>query len=387
GFVLPSLGLAAGYLATKFYLDRTKPRPIQYKNFTLHVQKKSGTTFLVDVIESPEGQVRDGEFVFEKDEAEEFLNKLRADEANQEEMRAFGKELFNKLFQPAISRCYDKSRGRIQEKSSRLRINLMIESPALVTLPWELMYDPSGREYLALTRELSLVRFLMTKQEKRALTVEPPLKVLVASANPNGHAFLPGIEEEKRRIREALHQHMRAGHVKLDFLPNLTVQALSEKLEEGYHVLHYSGHGTFQESAQGGEGCLIFENESGDAEPVNTARLELLLRDSEVRLVILNACQTAQTSRFDYFMGSAQALVSAGLPAVIAMQHKIFDDSGVVFAESFYRSLAEQFQIDMAVQAARKVLAVRSKVEKMDWGTPVLFMRSSNGVILSDTTP
>ncbi len=388
GFVLPSLGLCAGYLATKFYLDRKKPRPIQYKDLTLHVQKKSGATYLVDVIDSPAGQARDGEFTFEKDEAEEFLGKLRADDATQEEMRTFGKKLFDKLFQPAINRCYYESRGLIKATpATRLRLKLMIESPALVTLPWELMYDPNRREYLALTPELSLVRFLMTQQERRALTVAPPLKVLVASASPSGHAFLPGIAEEQKRIRQILRPHIRGHLVKLDFLPNLTVQALSQKLKEGYHVLHYTGHGTFQESAKGGEGCLIFENESGDAEPVNTARLELLLRDSEVRLVILNACQTAQTSRFDYFTGTAQALVSAGLPAVIAMQHKIFDDSGVVFAETFYRSLTEQFQIDMAVQAARKELAIRSKVEKMDWGTPVLFMRSSNGIILSSATP
>jgi CHAT domain-containing protein len=153
------------------------------------------------------------------------------------------------------------------------------------------------------------------------------------------------------------------------------------KLDAGYHVLHFIGHGSFTGSNHESEGCLVFENETGMGELVNAGRLKLLLNNTAVRLVILNACETAEASNLDYFLGVAPMLVSAGIPAVIAMQFKIPDQSAVLFAEKLYQSLAQNYQVDAAVEAARKGLALEYGLEKLDWGMPVLFMRAPDGIL------
>ena len=133
-------------------------------------------------------------------------------------------------------------------------------------------------------------------------------------------------------------------------------------------------------------GCLFFENEAGSTELVEAEQLGLLLSDSVVRLVVLNACETAKTSTYDAFLGVAPTLVNAGIPAVVAMQYPIPDTSAVIFSEEFYRSLSINYQVDAAIKDARIAMAARIGVNRTDWSIPVLFMRSPDGVLFRPKT-
>jgi hypothetical protein len=106
----------------------------------------------------------------------------------------------------------------------------------------------------------------------------------------------------------------------------------------------------------------------------------MLLHDhASLRLAILNACEGARASRTDPFAGTAQSLVEQGIPAVIAMQFEVPDETAILFAHEFYGAVADGYPVDTALAEARKAIFARG--EGLDWGTPVLHMRAPDGRI------
>ena len=85
-------------------------------------------------------------------------------------------------------------------------------------------------------------------------------------------------------------------------------------------------------------------------------------------------------SQRDIISSTAATLVRRGIPAVVAMQYEITDRAAIELARAFYEALAEGYPVDAAIAEARKAisLAVANSVE---WGTPVLYMRSPDGVL------
>jgi formylglycine-generating enzyme required for sulfatase activity/ABC-type branched-subunit amino acid transport system substrate-binding protein len=109
----------------------------------------------------------------------------------------------------------------------------------------------------------------------------------------------------------------------------------------------------------------------------------LLHNVPSLRLVFLNACETARVSKqagLDPFAGVAAAMVMAGIPAVVAMQFPITDEAAIRFAGRFYPLLAAGEPVDYAVGQGRLAIRV-AESETLEWATPVLFMRAPDGAI------
>ncbi|HEU5104087.1 MAG TPA: AAA-like domain-containing protein, partial [Roseiflexaceae bacterium] len=142
---------------------------------------------------------------------------------------------------------------------------------------------------------------------------------------------------------------------------------------------HFIGHGEFDPQAQ--DGALIMEDEDGLGFRVSGQDLSMLLHDycETLRLVILNACEGARTSGDDPFSGTAQRLVQQGIPAVIAMQFAVTDETAIAFSQEFYAALTDGFPVDAALTEGRK--AISAEAHGAEWGTPVLYMRAPDGQI------
>jgi len=69
--------------------------------------------------------------------------------------------------------------------------------------------------------------------------------------------------------------------------------------------------------------------------------------------------------------------VQQGIPAVIAMQFEVTDEAAITFAYDFYGALADGYPVDAAIAEARK--AIYAQGNDIEWGTPVLYMRSPDG--------
>jgi hypothetical protein len=304
-----------------------------------------------------------------------------------------GTRLFQALFQGEIRERYNTSRGLTRGQGLRIRLNLDLTDEGLrelSRLPWEFLNsDSAGGDlgYLNLSEETPLVRDLDVSQPPDPLPFEPPLRVLVVIANPPGSTPLD-LDQERETI-EATFAEME--DVEVDVLEQATVEQLFDQLDVAgeYHVLHYMGHGDFDERT--GRGVLLMEGEDGELQHVDGGTLAVMLHDKSdtVRLIFLNACKTAMSSRegeLDPFGGVATSLIEAGIPAVVAMQFPISDRAAINFSRTFYHRLVHGIPVDTAVAAARKYLRIKQPSSK-EWATPVLFMRSEDGVLFEMGPP
>ncbi len=288
-----------------------------------------------------------------------------------------GTELFRAVFQGELQKafqgCLAKARG-----GPGLRIRLRLNDvPHLAGLPWEYLYDAAGQGFLALSARTPVVRYLELSEGLGTLRVEPPLRVLAVIATPRGYRELAEAADEWGRLGEALRPLRDSGLIEVERLERPTLAALEERLRTGLpvHVLHFVGHGGFSELR--GEGVLVFEDEDGNGVPVGGPSLAYVLQDhTSLRLALLNACNGARGSRESSFAGTAQALAQHGVPAVIAMQAEVMDETACRFAEKFYLALAAGLPVDACVGEVRRALADERNPE---WGTPVLYLRAVDG--------
>ena len=69
------------------------------------------------------------------------------------------------------------------------------------------------------------------------------------------------------------------------------------------------------------------------------------------------------------------------MPAVVAMQFPISDKAAIAFSETFYQRIAKGDPVDVAMAEGRKKLW-----HLEEWATPVLFLRSKDGVLFEPAT-
>ena len=288
-----------------------------------------------------------------------------------------GSELFRAVFQGELLKAFQGCLARARSGSG-LRIRLRLNDvPQMAALPWEYLYDAEGRGFLALSDRTPVVRYLELSEGLDTLLVEPPLRVLAVISTPRGYRELVEADEEWKRLGAALEPLLGSDVFEIERLERPTLEALESRLRTGppIHVLHFVGHGGFSELR--GEGVLVFDDGAGGGVPVGGPSLAYLLQDHpSLRLAVLNACDGARVSPENIFAGTAQVLAQHGVPAVIAMQSEVMDETACGFAEKLYRALASGLPIDACVGEVRRALAAERNPE---WGTPVLYLRATDG--------
>jgi CHAT domain-containing protein len=142
-----------------------------------------------------------------------------------------------------------------------------------------------------------------------------------------------------------------------------------------YDILHMVCHG---EVAQDGTGNLLFQDIKGRSkESISASTLGMFLKDKELRVVVLSACNTAAGDFAKEFAVVAKTLVESGIPAVVANQFEIQNSAAATFADAFYSELLDSGDIDRATTKGRMSLgfggALPNNVARIDWGIPSLY--------------
>ena len=262
-----------------------------------------------------------------------------------------------------------------QRDEEGLRILLALdpddrEVAPLAALPWELVYDRRRRSFLSRLPHVQVVRYL-------SIPGPPPtapggrLRVLVVHAAPAGSARLD-LMGEWRRIQDAVGP---AAPLDIEHCTGSTLEELHRRLRgEEWHVLHFMGHGDFDES---GQGSLLFERLGRDEHRVSGTLLGASLQSPHLRLVVLNACESGALARRDGqdpYGSVAASLLLAGVPSVLAMQFSIQDEAAIAFSAELYARLAASDPLEAAVAEARLAILRRDETSAA-WATPVLFTR------------
>jgi hypothetical protein len=190
------------------------------------------------------------------------------------------------------------------------------------------------------------------------------------------------LDEELKQLRESLEHDPE---IRLETLEDPDTQTLRNALDQkAIHILHYMGHGAFDPAS--GEGALLLGGPQGRL-PVTGRHLAAKLKDLDtLRLVVLNACETAVVggeSARGPFAGVAAALVLGGVPAVVAMQSSIQDAHSLAFTSAFYRRLARGMSVEEAVTEGRQAI-LSQEPETAAWANPVLFLRAAGNLIAQE---
>ncbi|HEX6201785.1 MAG TPA: CHAT domain-containing protein [Thermoanaerobaculia bacterium] len=322
-------------------------------------------------------------------EAEELAHRALLDARlsgrGDEPARRLGRALFAALLHgPALER-YRAAQGpaRTAAPPLRLRFHLGAGSEAeraLHRLPWELLCEPGpgGGRLLALDRRLSVVRHLTIGDGVPPMARPPRLRVLVAAAEGRAPGAPPlDLGGEIAAIRAACPP---GGDVAVEVLRPAPLEALIERLRGGgFHVLHLIGHGELG----GGDGVVLLPDADGRLVACPGEQLAQQIGGlSPLRLVVLNACRTAESVAERPFAGVATALLAHGLPAAVAMQAPITDGAAARFAAVLFARLAAGAGLDAAVAEGRLAIG-RERPRTFEWAVPVLFSRLPGGELFA----
>jgi tetratricopeptide (TPR) repeat protein len=343
-------------------------------------------------------------------------------------MASKGKELFNALFGSS-----DAMRlwARMYDQLPDIRVEIVsTEVEAATAIPWELLCDPQTDMPVAL-RAGAFVRSQLNPAQPPKLPVigTGPIRILLVICRPAGRDDVP--------FRSVANQLIKGlggrEDFQIDVLRPPTFEQLNRHLREArdtgqpYHVVHFDGHGVYLDlvSAQkpssvsemlrrlsplvlglreGSHGYLLFENARlpDNIELVDGPTLGKLLVETEVPILVLNACRSAHAEPADgeereqkpeeaeeladahakvRALGSlAQEVMDAGLPSVVAMRYNVYVVTAAQFVADLYGALTKGLTLGEAATRARKQLAAQPlrevidrPLELHDWPVPVVY--------------
>ena len=373
----------------------------QYINLNLRLRdldEKAGT-FQVEMLPSPVGESQPETVSFKPDELKGALKMLDEKGIPKDELIGLGQKLtamllpegqVRKLFLDALAKA---------GQSGGVRLRLLIGDPKLAQLPWEFAYlranegEEDRRYFLCLNPQVSIVRHEAMAVAQPSLAGETPgeLRFVVATVNVEGQYQLKLIEE--RQVIEDALKDFKVEGVRANFesfIENATAQDLAAALLKKADIFHFAGHGVFAEEGTDeesgemkGAGYLVLakDKEGREAHLLPSGEAASLLQGAGVRVALLGACETGRRDGVSAWTGVATSLVERGIPAVVAMQYKVIDDAAVAFSGMFYTALAAGLSVDEAVAAGRQAMLRGSGEDDVEWGVPVLYMRSADGVI------
>jgi hypothetical protein len=281
-------------------------------------------------------------------------------------LKEIGEQLYSWFFQGQVKERFE---DRISDPGDyHYRIHLRLNDGRLATIPWESLYLAPYQTAITLTSRYSLIRYHVPRVQWPPRSFTPPLRILVVLPMP---ADLPRLnsEQEASILQRTLAADVQGGWVQLKFLRD--EEARIEEFQRAIrlfnpHVFHFVGHGYFDPGE--GKGYLVFQKDQKKAR-YNPEEMADLLRDSKVGVAVLNACDTGTSYSNDALGGIASALVTAGVPAVIATMRQVLDEAALVFTQEFYRSFVDGTPVEVAVVEARKAL----RNQKQNWSAYALF--------------
>ncbi|MBD1932046.1 MULTISPECIES: CHAT domain-containing protein [Cyanophyceae] len=335
-------------------------------------------------------------------------------------MAEIGVELFKEIFQ-----ANDDARdlwATLRQNLNHTRVEILTDIAQATAIPWELLRDPKTDACLAL-RSPAFVRSYSQPAQRPRLpqTNGDTIRILLVICRPQGRDDVPFRSVASRLIKGL---GTRTDGFQLDVLRPPTFEQLSRVLRQAkaqgkpYHVVHFDGHGVYQDSSQltlnknplffadrrpGMHGYLAFENGMADenVEFVSGSDLGQLLVETDVPVLVLNACRSGHAEAQDAptqiegatsdqigdahspvrsFGSLAQEVMDAGVAGVVAMRYNLYVMTAAQFVADLYASLVQGQTLGEAVTSGRKQLKDQPQrevaykpVALQDWLVPVVY--------------
>ncbi|MEI7644831.1 MAG: CHAT domain-containing protein [Chloroflexales bacterium] len=352
----------------------------------------------------------------------------------EERLHDVGVELFNKLFaanNPTRRMWFEAAR-----RLSDVRVEIVTDAEGATALPWELLRDPDTDTVLALHAQAFVRAAPAVPRPPLALEPQAVIRILLVICRPSGGDDVP-FRSVASRLLKSLSAEARAVF-QLEVLRPPTFAQLAKVLSDAksagkpYHVVHFDGHGVYGSPdllpvdmskltyrVAGPQGFLLFESDTttNRRELVHGTRLGELLVQTNVPLLVLNACRSAHAApataddaqpdadaaapavdeddpnaKVRAFGSLAQQVMLTGVGGVVAMRYNVYVVTAAQFVAELYRALVQGRSLGEAVSRGRKDLhaqPVREIVQKLtlqDWLVPVVYEAQATQVFQPATT-
>ncbi|MDW8300068.1 MAG: CHAT domain-containing protein [Anaerolineae bacterium] len=292
----------------------------------------------------------------------------------------YGKALFQTLFDQQAQAAFQAARLIAYQQGEPLAFVLRLPTESLLhDIAWELLHN--GKEFLVRDGRLTFGRYLEQAAPVQSLALQPPLRILLTTAQPTDQALL-NLDSEVQLIQEALSDLRQK--VTLVIKKNVDFGQLQHTLLRGrnigapFHVWHHCGHGDMTEDGQ----FILALYRGGGSEYVYGSQLSLLAAQCpELRLAVLNVCYSGAPS------GLAAQFAALNVPATIGFRAAIRDSAALKFANALYSALP-YVPVEEAVAQARLQLAAAYPYDdprRTDWTLPILFLRARQSRLFADT--
>jgi hypothetical protein len=289
---------------------------------------------------------------------------------NAQNLRMMGQKLFGLIIRGTVSGLLSAAAGPNRDI---VPLELIVEDPTIAGWPWEYAYDESVGQFLCKAFH-PISRAIFGPNPGALPPVRTgPIRILfvfgASRTDPEAN-----VDAQEDRLRHVFKRINAMQGVEMKFLRAVGPQELDQELTENhYDILHFFGHAGLD--AERDEGYLIFDSEHKKKKRYYAGNLGPLLAKRGLRLAFLNACETAvAAAEVDPGRSAlAATLLGYGVPAVVATQFLMPDNSAHFLAESIYRALLEGATIVEAMRAGRRSMQFTDDERHPDWGIPVLY--------------
>lgn len=223
----------------------------------------------------------------------------------------------------------------------------------LSKLAWELLHHNKAYFCANLHKPFTPLR-LVSSDQQAVETANRPLRLLFMASSPENVKPVLNFEKEEALILEAT----RKSNLELVVEESGSLEGLAERLSYGdeserFDVVHITGHADIHEK----QPVFVLENEFGDMQLANADEIASVFSryGRFPRLLFLSGCKTAQVPE-ETLSSLCEALVLAGVPAVLGWAKPVYDWVASFTAQKLYEYLADGLELGRAVALTRQAL-------------------------------
>jgi hypothetical protein len=309
---------------------------------------------------------------------------------DREDIRVFGQLLHRRLFPPQLWRWVQ---DQIDQRGGEIA-HLQLAFPAdaassrLAALPWEFLCAPSqpGNDdrFLVLMPGVMLSRTVPSGWSERTALAMEDVRVLPVVGDADKDYL--GLVDYEPALDAIAALNDRPDFTILDPVVQATEKQLAAAVaEQQPHLVHYIGHGRFDERS--GTGALALRAEDGDTEWIEEERLadRICTTGWKPRIVVLHACEGGRNEYDFRHAGLAPTLVRRGVQCVVAMQYPVTNQTANEFSAGLYDALAQHQDLDQAVQSARQRIWTQTQDARL-LGVPMVYQRDATPLLGAPAT-
>lgn len=289
-------------------------------------------------------------------------------------------ELFPRLVETGKSMFMLAIPNRVKDQLKQSTGYLRVTAPAeLFHVPWELLHDDEN--FLGVKYAMGRL-ILGDETPKTVPRVKKNKARFLLIADPTSD--LPSALQEV----EAIERTLNAGHMRSK--TDVTVWRRSEatKLKflrtlgtGDYDVIHFAGHGHFDELKPEHSYLKFPGDNNRDWVPCYPFELEQALGTTPPAIFFANACSSAREPAREKpirhsktkLKGFPQTLTDSGVMCYVGSLWEVHDVWAGRLAASFYENVVEGLSFGEAMRKAREKVFTESRNEDLTWGAMVMY--------------